>query len=99
MKKSEIFSRVMTAVCNATELTESEIMSPSRCEEIIDARMLFVFFCAKEGLYPRNIAKYLGKTTRAINYILSSYHNRLLMSENQLGFFAAEIRKELGNNS
>lgn len=99
MKKSEIFSRVMAAVCNATELSESDILSPSRCEEIIDARMLFVVFCAKEGLYPRIIARHLGKTTRAVNYILSSYHDKLMRGENQLGFYAAEIRKELGNNS
>ena len=98
MRKSEIFSKVLIAVCNVTELSESEILSSSRTEEIVDARMLLVVFCAQNGLYPSRIAQYIHKTPRAINYILSSYHSRLSRNENQLGYYCAEMRKELGNN-
>lgn len=98
MKNSDTFTHILSAVSRVTEVPEKDIISGSRCEEVVDARVLLVVFCAKEGLYPRRIAQYLSCTTRNVNHILSTYHIRLTRGNSLLGVYCAEIRKQLGNN-
>lgn len=95
MKSLETFTHILLTVSRVTEISEKDILSRSRCEEIVDARTLLVEFCAKEGLYPRAIAKYIGCTTRNVNHVLSNSH---LRHTYLLELYSAEIRKQLGNN-
>ena len=52
MINSEIFARVMSDVCEVTGISERDIMSKSKSEEIVDARHLLVVTLRRSGYYP-----------------------------------------------
>jgi len=73
MVKSEIFASVLRDVCEVTEISEMEIMSKSKSEEIVDARHLLVVTLIKGGYYPGMIAERLHITGRAVRKMLENY--------------------------
>ena len=52
MIKSEIFASVLRDVCEVTGISERDIMSKSKSEEIVDARHLLVVTLRRSGYYP-----------------------------------------------
>lgn len=76
MVKSEIFSETVRAVCEVTEMTEGEIMSGSRREEVVDARHLLVSELRREGYYPSMIARRMRLTSRGVRRIISEFGDR-----------------------
>ena len=73
MVKTEIFERVLADVCEVTELSERDIMSRSRREEIVDARHLLAAELSREGYYPGMIAGRLGVSGRAVRNMLRDF--------------------------
>lgn len=59
MIKSEIFASVLRDVCEVTGISERDIMSKSKSEEIVDARHLLVVTLRRSGYYPGMIAERL----------------------------------------
>lgn len=57
MIKSEIFASVLRDVCEVTGISERDIMSKSKSEEIVDARHLLVVTLRRSGYYPGMIAE------------------------------------------
>lgn len=76
MIKSEIFASVLRDVCEVTEVSEQQILSKSKEEEIVDARHLLVVTLVKSGYYPRMIAERLHITGRAVRYMIASFRTR-----------------------
>lgn len=62
MKKYAIFEDALTKVSEITDLTREVILSKTRTEEIVYARLLIVLYCHKKGLHIAQIAPMLGKT-------------------------------------
>lgn len=76
MYQSEIFAKILQAVSEETEMSSESILSPSKETEVVDARYLLVYFLFRQGFYPSQIARRIGKTKRAVNYMLSRYRAR-----------------------
>lgn len=76
MIKSEIFASVLRDVCEVTEVSEREIMSKSKREEVVDARHLLVATLSMNGYYPVMIAERLNVTGRAVRKMLGSFRSR-----------------------
>lgn len=51
MMKSEIFASVLRDVCEVTGISERDIMSKSKSEEIVDARHLLVVTLRRSGSF------------------------------------------------
>ena len=73
----EMFDNVLAAVSQELELSESEILSHSHAEEIVDARHTLIYILYRKGLYASAIAKLTGFDRRTIYYAISSYSDRL----------------------
>ena len=52
MIKSEIFASALRDVCEVTGISERDIMSKSKSEEIVGARHLLVVTLRRSGYYP-----------------------------------------------
>lgn len=95
MIKSEIFASVMRDVCEATEVSELEIMSKSKREEVVDARHLLVVTLSRSGYYPVMIAERLNVTGRAVRKMLESFRSR---AENSPGLDMCRRRVDARRN-
>ena len=76
MIKSEIFERVLADVCEVTGISERDIMSKSKSEEIVDARHLLVVTLRRSGYYPGMIAERLHVSGRAVRKMIGSFRSR-----------------------
>lgn len=76
MLKSEIFADAMRDVCEIMEVSEAEIMSKSKSEEIVDARHLLAVELRERGYYPQMIAGRLRVSGRAVRMMLSGFRAR-----------------------
>lgn len=66
----------MSEIANATEIDPAEIMSRSRKEEVVEARMILVYCCIKRGLRPAQIADLIGQTPHNIYRCLRSTEDK-----------------------
>lgn len=76
MKKSEVFSQVLSEVAIATEIDPAEIVSRCRREEVVEARMMLVYCCTEKGMRPVQIATLMGQTSHNIYRSLRSAADR-----------------------
>ena len=76
MIKSEIFASVLRDVCEVTGISERDIMSKSKSEEVVDARHLLVSELRREGYYPSMIARRMRLTSRGVRRIISEFGDR-----------------------
>lgn len=76
MIKSEIFASVLRDVCEVTGISERDIMSKSKSEEIVDARHLLVVTLRRSGYYPGMIAERLHISGRAGRKMIGSFRSR-----------------------
>ena len=72
MIKSEIFASVLRDVCEVTGISERDIVSKSKSEEIVDARHLLVVTLRRSGYYPGMIAERLHISGRAVRKMIGS---------------------------
>lgn len=79
------------------EIAPKVILSGSKEAEVVDARYLLVYFLFKEGFYPSQIASLVGKTKRAVNYMLSNFSSRVRCGK-MMGIYRERIGNELGKN-
>lgn len=97
MCKADIFNEIIQVVSRETEIAPKVILSGSKEAEAVDARYLLVYFLFKEGFYPSQIASLVGKTKRAVNYMLSNFSSRVRCGK-MMGIYRERIGNELGNN-
>lgn len=100
MKKSEVFARVLAAVSAITEIPSEDILSKSHREDVTDARMLLVYFCHEEGLYPIQIADLVGLSARQVNRLISAGNTNALScnrASSQRDVYAHELASKLGH--
>ena len=97
MCKSEIFAKILRLVSEETEISTSDILSGSKETDVVDARYLLVYLLHERGFYPSQIALYVCKTKRSINYILSSFSDRFRAGK-MLRIQYENIKKTAGNH-
>lgn len=100
MKKSELFALILSIVSDVTEISENDILSKSFKEDIVEARMLLIHFCYKEGLLPAKIAELSGFSHRCINKYISKANMVIPNGDeyinNQLKFYCETVVSKLG---
>lgn len=84
---------IADAVEEVTEITFSEIASPSKCEDVVIARKLFVQFALERGVTTSMIAKEIHKTPSSVR-ILNSKDFRKIFD-----IFAQRIRDKLATKN
>ena len=97
MNKLEILAEVLENVSNVTEVPVVDILSKSRREEDVEARILMIYCLVKKGLLPGQVAELIGQTTHNIYRCLRTAEDRYRLS---IGFkFDCDlICKQLGIN-
>ena len=59
MKKSELFDRIIDKVCEVCEVRRATMMSQSKIQAIVDARILGVQYLRRTGMSFEEIALYV----------------------------------------
>ena len=95
MCKSEIFAKIINIVSKETEVSVDQLLSSDKNMETVDA--LLVFFLFESGMYPSQIAAHIHKTKRAVNYMISNFHERM-ESGKMMRIYWDDIKNLLGNN-
>lgn len=80
MKKTEILFEVVGAVATATEIEAAVIMSRSKKEEHVEARLITVYCCIRKGLKPVQVAELVSQTPHNIYRSLISAKDRYRFS-------------------
>lgn len=74
--KSELFAQILCNVADVTELSEEQILSKVKTEDLVAARSLFVHHCAALGVPSISIARFMGRTgTHSVNRYLANYRS------------------------
>lgn len=95
MRKSEMFSIVLNIVSEEMELTPEQILSGSKCQEIVDARYIVVHFSRRCGIYISDIARMMNFSRRAIEKMLSNFDERRKFSHHLFDIQYELIAKKL----
>lgn len=74
--KSKIFAQILQIVAEVTELSEEEILSKVKTDDLVAARSLFVHYSAMLGVPSISIARFLRRSnTHSVNRYLSDYQS------------------------
>lgn len=79
-----------------TEVSASQILSPCKHNEVVDARSIYVKLLAERGFYPEQIAAFLHRTSASVRYLLTNYDTRKQHNK-MIDNYAQNIRKALEN--
>ena len=77
MYKMQIFNETLTAVVEATEIEQEQILSGCKQEEVVDARSMLIKLLNDKGLYPVQISKITGLNIRSVTQFLLSFNIRI----------------------
>jgi hypothetical protein len=70
-----MFETILDVVSEVTEVTKQDILSIRKDDEILEARILFVWFCNLNGMHVPDIMRFLGrKSESAVTNKIRSYH-------------------------
>ena len=98
MRRIRIFASCLQMVAEEMEVSQQEILSESKIEDVVDSRHLLVQLMFEMGLYPTTIAQLIGCTSRNVNSIISGF--RLRCERRKLLRMSYErLKKESGNIS
>ena len=66
MKKSELFDRIIDKVCEVCEVRRATMMSQSKIQAIVDARILGVQYLRRAGMSFEEIALYVMRESAGV---------------------------------
>lgn len=71
-----MFETILDVVSEVTEVTKQDILSIRKDDEILEARILFVWFCNLNGMHVPDIMRFLGrKSESAVTNKIRNYHS------------------------
>jgi chromosomal replication initiation ATPase DnaA len=74
--KTKMFETILDVVSEVTEVSKVDILSERKDDEILEARILFVWFCYDNGMHVPDIMRYLGrKSESAVTKKIKDYHS------------------------
>lgn len=95
MKKSKIFAETLKIISEETEIPENKILSESKEIDVVDARFILIHVLYRKGIYPSEIAAFIGKTKRCVNHSISTFDSRL-SSGKIMRFTWERVKKQAG---
>lgn len=63
--KTKLLNTILDVVSEVTEINQAEILSFRKDDEILEARILFVWFAYQNGMHVPDIAKFLGRKSES----------------------------------
>lgn len=75
----KIYKEVLHLVSEETEISTILIQSKSRLEDVVSARQMVAYFCARAGMSPRNIAEKLGISRQAVCQKIASIDDKRML--------------------
>ena len=74
--KTKMFETILDVVSEVTEVSKQDILSIRKDDEILEARILFVWFCNLNGMHVPDIMRFLGrKSESAVTSKIRDYHS------------------------
>ena len=74
--KTKMFEAILDVVSEVTEVTKENILSIRKDDEILEARILFVWFCNLNGMHVPDIMRFLGrKSESAVTNKIRDYYS------------------------
>ena len=74
--KTKMFETILDVVSEETEVSKEDILSIRKDDEILEARILFVWFCYQYDMHVPDIMRFLGrKSESAVTNKIHSYHS------------------------
>lgn len=77
MYKMQIFQETLSAVVEAMEVEQEQILSGCKQEEVVDARSLLIKLMSDKGLYPVQISHLTGLNNRSVTQFLLAFRERI----------------------
>ena len=96
MNKTEIFAEILEAVSYATEVPPCRICSHVKETEVVDARSILAKLLHEAGIYPAQIADFLGLTPSCVRRLLTDYEQRV-QTNKMMARYAQHIRNTLAS--
>lgn len=97
MRKSQLYTYILSAVEDETEVSRDDITAHSKQPDIVDARALLYYSLQCVGFYPSQIARLTGHSRQRVTTLLNGFDARCRYK--MLSIFAQNIRKKLTNIS
>lgn len=71
-----MFETILDVVSEVTEVTKQDIVSYKKDDEVLEARILFVWFCHFNGMHIPDIMRFLGrKSESSVTDKIHDYHS------------------------
>lgn len=93
--KTALLHQILMVVSEICEISENEIVSHVKKQDVVDARIIFVHYCTKYGFPAATIAKYLNR--KRLCTIHDCLYNYKIYSGQSAAFryLSAEVGKKL----
>lgn len=88
---NKIYKEVLRLVSEETEISPILIQSKSRLADVVDARLMVVWFCHRAGMTPRTIADKLGISRQAVCHKIATIDYRRKLKSFEFMFKRVEL--------
>lgn len=98
MRKSQLYTYILSAIEDETEVSRDSIIANGKQPDVVDARALLYHSLQSVGFYPSQIARVTGHSRQRVTTLLNGFDARCRYNK-MLSIFAQNIRKKLTNIS
>lgn len=92
MAKAEIIADILNDVSVVMDVSEENILSKNRRQDVVDARHLAVMLMYRGGICTSGIANIFGMTERNVRHIITTFEARVQLNK-QLAKAYDKLRK------
>lgn len=77
MCKTELCERIIALVAAEADLAMEDIVSKSRCPEMVDARYIAIYVMLQKNISIRRIAAYMNMSERSVYRVKEQFDDRI----------------------
>lgn len=77
MCKTELCERIIALVAAEADLAMEDVVSKSRCPEMVDARFIAIYVMLQKNISIRRIAAYMNMSERSIYRVKEQFDDRI----------------------
>lgn len=77
MCKTELCERIIALVAAEADLAMEDIVSKSRCPEMVDARFIAIYVMLQKNISIRRIAAYMNMSERSVYRVKEQFDDRI----------------------
>ena len=77
MCKTELCERIIALVAAEADLAMEDIVSKSRCSEMVDARYIAIYVMLQKNISIRRIAAYMNMSERSVYRVKEQFDDRI----------------------